>query len=168
MRRASCLAIRPCRSGSGGRTVHGSAREDSAEKPFAIVVPVSGFDLEDDLANMTGRLDAPMGGGGVMEGVFAVEDDLDCPSGDHGPDVRLDFGGDAGFGEVRLGAEGRAGHRQAAGHQFGEGHFGFCAVQEGDLDQTAVVGQRLEILLDIRAADHVEDEIHAAEFLKRG
>ena len=72
----------------------------------------------------------------------------------------------------------RAGQRDPLDHQPHQVDRGLRALQEGDLVDAAILGDAVQIALDIVAADHVEDQIdalaagflldHGDEILPRG
>ena len=70
---------------------------------------------------------------------------------------------DPGLGEGALRAERRARDRQAPPHHLREVEADLGALQERDLDEAAIIGQRRDIAGEVVAAHHVEDEVRAAQ-----
>ena len=67
---------------------------------------------------------------------------------------------------IRLRPQGRAGDRQPPHHDLREIDLGLGAGQKGDHHQPPVQIQRLEVLGDIIAPDHIEDQVRATRILQ--
>src|SRR5690348_18468269 len=99
--------------------------------------------------------------GGLLEREGLVDLGLDAAGLDERPDALAQRVGDRALELARARAQRRAGDGEAPLHDLVDVELALRTAQEGDEDQPAFLGEALELLRDIVAADHVEDDVHA-------
>src|SRR6266513_456725 len=137
------------------------------EKVFA----EHGLDGQYDLADVPARFHQLVRLRGFGEREGPVDDRLDPAGFDQRPEFLTQVPRDRALELDRARAQRRARHRQAPAQDVAEEDCRLAAAEEGDDDDAAVIGEALQLAVDVLAPDHVEDHIDAApsrSFLHRG
>src|SRR3954464_8511981 len=102
-----------------------------------------------------------MGLGGLAEREGPVDHGLDLAGLDQRPDFVAQVARNGALELDRPGTQRRAADREAPAHDLVDVELGLVAAQEGDEHEPTVVGEALELLRHVVAADHVENYVDA-------
>ena len=102
-----------------------------------------------------------LGRGGERE--RRVHDGADGTRFDEGPDVLPDRSSQRGLLRNRPRPQCRARYRESPLHDWDRVDRSFGAAKLGDLDETAIRGEDVDVALEVFPADHVEHDIHACD-----
>src|SRR5882762_3922488 len=149
----------------------GAAARDEDALALEKVFLEHGLNGQNDLADVLARFHelVRLRGFGEREGL--VDDRLDPAGFDQRPDFFAQVPRDRTLELDRARAQGGAGDREAPAQDVVQVERRLAAAQEGDDDDAAVVGEALQLAVDVVAPDHIEDHIDtlaAGRFLHRG
>ena len=65
----------------------------------------------------------------------------------------------ARLGKIRLRAQRAARQRQTAGHHLRKIDFSLRALKKSNLDQPTIIGERLDVALNIASPNHIKDKV---------
>src|SRR5262245_34859760 len=117
--------------------------------------------FQHDFADMGWIVDPAVRLGRPIEAESRVDHRPYPPLGDQRPDALLYPSRYARLGFLRLGAQRRAGEREAPDHEPHQIDSDIGALEEGDLHNPPLECRRAQIAFDVVAAHHVEDHIGA-------